>query len=204
MRLPAQPGVRQRPVGCYNEHMNASIASLLSLPDWLPWWVPMAVLVPGLLYLLVFLVMPFSVFGVKARLEAIEVRLDEIQGEIRSLVLRMPELRGRGQDWTDLPPPIAPARADDNRPVRPPIPPAPVLAPRRPPLEPPTLERSHRAPPEQQDGKPPDRAPPDPGQPPRQTEIPGPAVEEPGALRRRPLTNPGRPPRNEPRVDWPG
>ena len=76
--------------GCYNALMTFPI----SLPDWLPWWVPFAVLVPALLYLLVFLLMPFSVFGLKGRLEAIEERLDEIQGEIRTLVLRMPEPRG--------------------------------------------------------------------------------------------------------------
>ncbi len=48
-------------------------------------------LVPALLYALAFLFMPFSVLGVKGRLDAIEARLDEIQGEIRSLALRLPE-----------------------------------------------------------------------------------------------------------------
>ena len=62
-----------------------------ALPDWLPWWVPILVLVPALLFALAFLLMPFSVFGVKGRLEAVEARLDEIQGEIRSLALRLPE-----------------------------------------------------------------------------------------------------------------
>lgn len=61
------------------------------LPDWLPWWVPLVVLVPALLYLLLFLVMPFSVFGLKARLDLIDARLDEIQGEIRRLGPRLPE-----------------------------------------------------------------------------------------------------------------
>jgi hypothetical protein len=37
------------------------------------------------------MLMPFSVFGVKSRLETIEARLDEIQGEIRRLALRLPE-----------------------------------------------------------------------------------------------------------------
>ncbi|MDE2517425.1 MAG: hypothetical protein KGL12_15470, partial [Rhodospirillales bacterium] len=62
-----------------------------ALPDWLPWWVPILLLVPTLLYALAFLFMPFSVIGVKSRLEAIEARLDEIQGEIRHLALRLPE-----------------------------------------------------------------------------------------------------------------
>lgn len=59
------------------------------LPPWLPWWVPLAVLVPVLLYVLVFLLMPFSVFGVKGRLALIEERLDEIQGDLRALSLRL-------------------------------------------------------------------------------------------------------------------
>ena len=66
-----------------------------TLPDWVPWWVPIVLLVPALLYALAFLFMPFSVIGVKGRLEAMEARLDEIQAEIRSLSLRLPEpLRG--------------------------------------------------------------------------------------------------------------
>jgi hypothetical protein len=73
-----------------------------------------AVLVPVLLYLLIFLLMPFSVFGVKGRLEGLEARLDEIQSEIRLLTLRLPET-GRGR-YDDMPihpepgaPPIPPA-----------------------------------------------------------------------------------------------
>ena len=50
-----------------------------------------AVLLAALFLFVMFLFMPFSVFGVKSRLEAIEARLDEIQGEIRSLSLRLPE-----------------------------------------------------------------------------------------------------------------
>src|SRR5208283_3255111 len=99
------------------------------LPDWLPWWVPLVLLVPALLYALAFLFMPFSVIGVKARLDVIEARLDEIQGEIRSLALRLREPGAadyRGADFDDA---YAP-RHDDapRRPAqlatRPPIPPA--------------------------------------------------------------------------------
>ena len=61
-----------------------------AFPDWVPWWVPMVLLVPALLYALAFLFMPFSVLGVKTRLEVIEARLDEIQQEIRHLALRLP------------------------------------------------------------------------------------------------------------------
>ena len=107
-----------------------AMASLFSLPVWLPWWVPLVIAVPVLLYALVFLLMPFSVFGVISRLDGLEARLDEIQGEIRGLALRLPE-PGRemappeefGNEETYEPPP-RPRPARD----RPPIPPAPVRA----------------------------------------------------------------------------
>ena len=172
-----------------------------SLPDWLPWWVPIVVLVPALLYLLVFLLMPFSVIGLKGRIEAIEARLDEIQGEIRTLVLRMPEQRGRGLDWSDPLPPIPPARAEDERPVRPPIPPAPVQVARRPPVEP-----GYRAPPGHSAPYG-DRAyqePAGPEYPPQPGEEYRPDEAEDYGARRRPVPRPPtRPPRSEPRLDWP-
>ncbi len=105
-----------------------------SFPDWVPWWLQLLVVVVGLLVGLAFLFMPFSVFGVKSRLESIEARLDEIQGEIRSLSLRLPEPgRGAGYDEDSVvlraSAPLQPTRA------APPIPPAawesePVRAPR--------------------------------------------------------------------------
>ncbi len=106
------------------------MASLFSLPAWLPWWVPLVIAVPLLLYGLVFLLMPFSVFGLKARLDGLDARLDEIQGEIRGLALRLPE-PGRelerpeefGIEEVYEPPPRP--RAEQGRP---PIPPAPVRA----------------------------------------------------------------------------
>ena len=63
---------------------------LFNLPEWLPSWVPLVLLLPTLLWGLSFLFMPFSVFGVKSRLEVIEQRLDEIQNEIRHVALRLP------------------------------------------------------------------------------------------------------------------
>ncbi len=107
-----------------------------SLPDWVPWWLPFVVLVPGVLYLLAFVLMPFSVFGLKGRLEGVEARLDEIQAEIRQLALRLPEPLASGGYGEDLPHPGVPMNASPDRhiemPSRPPIPPAPhapVLAP---------------------------------------------------------------------------
>ncbi|GAC1343941.1 MAG: hypothetical protein NVSMB18_20660 [Acetobacteraceae bacterium] len=94
------------------------MTSPLPLPDWVPWWMHIAILLAVLLFGLMFVLMPFSVFGVKARLEAIDARLDEIQGEIRSLSLRLPE--PGASDFDDIPFVTRSGR-------RPPIPPAPVV-----------------------------------------------------------------------------
>ena len=165
------------------------------LPDWLPWWVPVAVLVPALLYLLVFLLMPFSVFGLKGRLDAIEARLDEIQGEIRTLVLRMPESRSGGLGWTESPPIAPSSRTEDDRLVRPPIPPAPIQPPRRPPLD-----AGYRAPPmpDREADRGADRLPPYAEDEPADDE-----ADDTGPSRRRPVIRPGRSTRSEPRLDWP-
>ena len=92
-----------------------------TLPDWLPWWVPIVLLVPALLYALAFLFMPFSVIGVKSRLDVIEARLDEIQGEIRHLALRLPEV-SRAADYDEIyapEPTVQPRRAPPAIAVRP-------------------------------------------------------------------------------------
>jgi len=93
-----------------------------TFPDWVPWWLQLLAVVVAILLGLAFLFMPFSVFGVKSRLEAVEARLDEIQGEIRSLALRLPE-PGRGASFDDemvlrATTPLQPIR------TQPPIPPA--------------------------------------------------------------------------------
>jgi hypothetical protein len=96
------------------------------VPDWLPWWVPIVLLVPALLYALAFLFMPFSVIGVKSRLDVIEARLDEIQGEIRHLALRLPE-SVHATDYDEIYAPNPAERPQRPAPTvitRPPIPPA--------------------------------------------------------------------------------
>lgn len=94
------------------------------VPDWLPWWVPLVLLLPALLYVLTFLFMPFSVIGVKGRLDVLEARLDEIQNEIRHLALRLPDT-GEPVDFEEIFNP-EPAVEQRSAPVmsRPPIPPA--------------------------------------------------------------------------------
>ena len=105
--------------------------SILPLPEWVPLWVHAAILCAAGVVGLAFLMLPFSVFGTKARLEAIEARLDEIQGEIRSLALRLPE-QAAAPDGPDA----------GYAPARPPIPPAPLLpGPRERPVPDPVLPR---------------------------------------------------------------
>jgi hypothetical protein len=117
-----------------------------SVPDWMPWWAQLLAVVVAILLALSFAMMPFSVFGIKPRLEALEARLDEIQGEIRALSLRLPEPARRPAVGDE--PPLSAATtpsatiARGATPARPPIPPAawsPDAAPRRPIGAPPPL-----------------------------------------------------------------
>jgi hypothetical protein len=73
--------------------------------------------VPALLYLLVFALMPFSVVGLKGRLDVIDTRLDEIHGEVRMLSLRLADPASGSDDHlrnsssvarTELQPPVPP------------------------------------------------------------------------------------------------
>jgi len=87
----------------------------VSLPDWLPWWAVVALLVPVALYFALFLLMPFSTFGLRARLRDLELRIDALHEELRGMTLRLP---ARGMDPYDDLPPMG----------EPPIPPAPRAA----------------------------------------------------------------------------
>jgi hypothetical protein len=96
-----------------------------ALPDWVPWWVPLMLIIPGLLYGLAFVFMPFSVLGVKTRLEVIEARLDDIQHELRLIMMRLP-LGSQEMDFEDIYAPAAQAQKPEPQVAdRPPIPPAP-------------------------------------------------------------------------------
>jgi hypothetical protein len=108
--------------------MLNDITGALTIPG-LPAWTGLAALLLLLLVALAYLLMPFSVFGVKGRLDAIEARLDEIQTEIRTLALRLPEpARSRRglveDDWAE-PPPLAARRVEPvpDRRTSPPVPP---------------------------------------------------------------------------------
>lgn len=102
----------------------AGLAAALTPPG-LPAWTGLVALGVLALVGLAYLLMPFSVFGVKGRLDAIEARLDEIQTEIRTLTLRLQE-PGRArrapveEDWAEPP---APRRAEPEPRPGPPVPP---------------------------------------------------------------------------------
>ena len=149
---------------------------LFTFPEWLPSWVPLVLLLPTLLWGLSFLFMPFSVFGVKSRLEVIEQRLDEIQNEIRHVALRLPPAGTPSTDYDDVyPPRMAEPRANDRVIMsRPPIPPA-------------RHELFNAQEPEP------------PGEPELEDRPPPPPNARP-ARRGEPLTRPAA--RSEPRLDW--
>ena len=114
--------------------------SFLQLPGWLPWWAFFAIVVPVALYGLLFLAMPFSVFGVKSRLEQIDSRIEDLQQEIRSLAIRLAEPPVAQRDPTRLrPPPPAAAEPDLPR-LQPPLIPVRAAAAMRPPRAEPRLD----------------------------------------------------------------
>jgi uncharacterized membrane protein len=100
----------------------------LPLPEWLPPWVTTALLIVVILYGLAFLFMPFSVIGVKSRLDAIEAELEALHTELRSLTLRLPETPPRGSEAfaayvAPAPAPSRPLSASPSASPPPPIPP---------------------------------------------------------------------------------
>ena len=94
--------------------MLQDLVTRLTLPG-LPEWTGLVALLILLLLALCLLVMPFSVFGVKGRLDNIEAQLDEIRAELRVFAARMPE--ARRPDWRsagehEIPLPVAPSRPE--------------------------------------------------------------------------------------------
>ncbi len=101
----------------------AGLAARLQVPG-MPDWFGLVLLIVLAVVVLAYMAMPFAVFGVKGRLDAIEAQLDELQTEIRSLTMRFPEggrRRPVEDDWAE---PVGPPRADPPRPpAHPPVPP---------------------------------------------------------------------------------
>ncbi len=112
------------------------------LPAWVPAWVQLLIVVAGVLIAGAYLLMPFSVFGLKARMEALDQRLEDLQSDVRELSHRLPDQEMRRpaawrrsepdeDGYVARPPraPVVPERRDD-RPdplPRPPILPAPMV-----------------------------------------------------------------------------
>jgi len=91
--------------------MLNDLATRLTLPG-LPEWTGLVALLVLALLALCLLVMPFSVFGLKGRLDSIEAQLDDLRADLRVLAARQPE--GRREAWdmaptTPEPPPPSPA-----------------------------------------------------------------------------------------------
>ena len=91
--------------------MLNDLATRLTLPG-LPEWTGLLALLVLLLLALCLVIMPFSVFGVKARLDSIEAQLDELRAELRVIAARMPDARREGQTSLDPPPPASGSRAE--------------------------------------------------------------------------------------------
>ena len=61
--------------------MNA----FFSLPDWAPGWLGPLLAIFGGLFALAFLLMPFTVFSLKARLDQIEAKIDDLHADLRAV-----------------------------------------------------------------------------------------------------------------------
>ncbi|GEB38179.1 hypothetical protein GLI01_22140 [Gluconacetobacter liquefaciens] len=91
--------------------------------DWMPWWLQLALLILGMLFIFLWMLVPFAVFGVKGRLDALALQIEDLQAELRVLAVR-PEERAPVS-------PAAPRPALTAAPVVEPVapPPPPVRAP---------------------------------------------------------------------------
>jgi hypothetical protein len=112
--------------------MSAMLTNLpISLPDWMPSWLFLLLLLPVLLYVLAFLLMPFSVFGVKARIESLESQIDSLHEDLRMMAIRasgaLPPASTQLDAYDDVP---NFGRIKKSRSITPEPSPQPVLPPR--------------------------------------------------------------------------
>jgi hypothetical protein len=59
-----------------------------SLPDWMPAWGVLLVGLPLLLWVLAFLLVPFSVIGLKSRIDGLEAQIDALHEDLRIIGMR--------------------------------------------------------------------------------------------------------------------
>lgn len=101
-----------------------ALVERLTIPG-LPSWVGLIILLAAGVALLALLAMPYSVFGVKSRLEAVEAELADLRIEIRALIRQPPSARTLvDEDWVAPPGPAngrtAPAAPRLSMPIPPP------------------------------------------------------------------------------------
>lgn len=96
--------------------MLNDLVTRLTLPG-LPEWTGLVALLILLLLAVCLLVMPFSVFGVKGRLDSIEAQLDDLRAELRVMTARQAEPRRETWEATpNIPEPYAaPPSASSGR-----------------------------------------------------------------------------------------
>ena len=109
--------------------MLQGLVEKLTIPG-LPSWVAIVLLVAISISILAFLAMPFAVFGVKSRLEAVEAELADLRTEIRALIRQpvgsVPARTVVEEEWVE-PPSRAASRAREAEPrLAPPVPPPPA------------------------------------------------------------------------------
>ena len=149
--------------------MNA----FLSLPDWAPGWLGPLLVIFGALFALAFLLMPFTVFSLKARLDQIEMKIEDLHADLRAVAPPDPAILPRA------PIPMPPAAW-----AQPPSAHVAPYAPMSPPIPPPAPPPAH------------DRYP---AHPPAPLRAPPPRAEPP----RDPYRDDPRPQRAEPKLNWP-
>ncbi len=97
-----------------------TLIAALTIPG-MPGWTGLVAALALLLLGLAFLVMPFSVFGVKSRLESIEAQLDEVQAELRAISARLADAPRRSLVVDDLEMPHPPRASDRGPAASPPV-----------------------------------------------------------------------------------
>lgn len=67
----------------------------LFFPEWMPLWFQLIIVGIVVIFGLCFLLMPFSVFGLKSRLTYLDHQMEDIQSQLRVLLKRVPDARER-------------------------------------------------------------------------------------------------------------